>query len=574
MAALVWLSDKKNTLINLCLQAALSFFPVVTLYLIKTLIENLTSGKAELGHIFQLIIMFGITQLLLAIFTQFSTYIGTIHQQKLTDHLSGEVLTKAISVDYSYYENPTYHDNLHLAQQQSVHKATQLLSNFNSLLLNSCSLVMLVILFFSMNSLFGLLFMGLSIPLAAIKWYSGMMFLRLEKRFVPAEREASYLHQVITGVNYAKEVRIFGFGKIFIDKYNKIRSYIHDEKKKLHLKLTIFSVLAETFEVVAMVVIFGLLAEQTWQGQVSIGLFVLYLQGFQRLQTTSRGFLQSLVNIFQQRIFLKDLFTFLALPAITKNKGMNFPLSGSGLEIKDVSFTYPETENQILHQVSMRCKQGEIIAIVGENGSGKSTLVKLLARLYANQTGEITIGGLPISGIDDDSFHKNSIFLFQDFEKYFFSVEENIKLATAHEEITGDRMINAARLSGAHDFITGLKNGYQTRMGRIFDGSSQLSGGQWQKLALTRAFYKDAKLIILDEPSSALDPQSEFDLFRNIKTIAKEKVIIMVSHRLYNLKMADRIYVMDKGSVVEEGSFEELIQHNGTFKKLFELQRL
>lgn len=574
-AALLWLSGKKTLIINVLLQLLLSTLPITSLYCVKLLIENLLKTNVPLQIIVELIVLFGAVQLLTALATQYSSYINTIFQQQLTDHLSIKVLNKAIDVDYEYYENPAYHDNLHLAQQQSIYKAAQILTNFNALLLNSLSLLLLIGFFFTLNSLFGLLFMVLSVPLACIRWYAGYASLRMEQQFAPQERESNYLHQVVTGLSFAKELRVFGFGKSFIAKFHHIRLNIFTQKRDLQLKLMVYSLIAETFEVIAMICIFGLLAKSVWDKTITIALFITYIQGFQRLQNTSRGFLQAIVQVFQQRLFLKDLFAFLQLPSknsFTKNAPI--PDFNKSLSIENVSFTYPQTNKMVLKDISMSCNAGQMIAIVGENGSGKSTLVKLLAKLYSLQTGVIKLNGIAINDINFDTYSDKSVFLFQDFEKYYFSVADNITLGKKTNAQSFEAIQAAARLSGADEFITGLSEGYQTRLGRTFKGSEQLSGGQWQKLALSRIFYKDADLVILDEPTSALDPKAEFNLFNHVKDIAKNKIVILVSHRLYNLKMADHIYVMENGMIAEQGSFDTLIEKEGLFKSLYDLQKL
>jgi ATP-binding cassette subfamily B protein len=572
---ILWNGDRKTAVINVFLQIVQALLPVVSLYFIKELIESLMKEERQFNEILLLIIAFGSVQFILTLATQYSVFINTIHQQTITDYLSNKVLNKAISVDYPYYENPKYHDTLHLAQQQSLHKATLLLNNFNSLLVNSLSLVFLVIFFLSLNSLFALLFITLSIPLAIIKWYSGFELMRLERKFAPMEREANYLHQTLTGVSYAKEVRVFGFGSTFINKFNTIRQYIHTEKKHLHKKLTYFSLIAQSLEIIAMTFIFGLLAKYTFENTLTIAVFVIYIQGFQRLQGTSKNFLQSLVQIFQQRNFLKDLFAFFDTRVSKENQNaITFPEGKLGLSVKNISFKYPQTNKVVLNNVSLNCSPGKIIAIVGENGSGKSTLIKLLARLYKLESGMIEINENQIKDISTEDFRAHSMFLFQDFEKYFFSIEENIALGEDKKIKTDEAIENAAILSGAHDFISKLSKGYKTRMGRLFQGSEQISGGQWQKLALARIFYKDTKLVVLDEPTSALDATAEFELFKNIKDELKDKMVILVTHRLYNLKIADHVYVMQEGKIAEEGSFESLINKGGVFTNMYQAQKL
>ena len=572
---LFWNAAPLTALINLCLQCILALLPVVSLYFIKALIEALVKGSSTFNALLLPVLGFAAVQFLLALAGQYANYVSAIHQEALTDHLSAQVLEKAITVDYNYYETPAYHDTLHLAQLQSLYKAPALLANFNSLILNSLSLFFLLGFFFTMHSFFALLFMLLSVPLAIIKWYSGFELLRLERKFSPIEREAGYLHDTLTSVTYAKEARVLGFGAGFIKKFNYIRQNIRQAKKTLQAKLTLYSLLAEAVEIVVMTLIFITLARYAWEKVITIGVFVIYIQGFQRLQVTSKNFLQSVVHTLQQRIFLQDLFTFLDMPASkSAQSGTAFPQAQMGLSVQNVSFTYPGTEREVLHQVSVNCPAGNIIAIVGQNGSGKSTLVKLLARLYELQAGTIQIDGVPIDNIGMSDFRAGSIFLFQDFEKYFLSINENIALGEQHHAFDAQRAQNAAKLAGAHDFITQLSQGYQTRMGRLFDGGEQISGGQWQKLALSRLFYKQAQLIVLDEPTSAIDAVAELEIFNNLKANSAGKMIIIVTHRLYNLKIADHIYVMNEGRIAEDGDFDTLVKKGGIFTAMHKAQKL
>jgi len=413
------------------------------------------------------------------------------------------------------------------------------------------------------------------VPLAIIKWYSGFELLRLERQFSPIEREAGYLHDTLTSVTYAKEARVLGFGESFIKKFNAIRQNIRQAKKNLQAKLTLYSLLAEAVEIIVMTLIFITLARYAWEKTITIGVFVIYIQGFQRLQVTSKNFLQSVVQTLQQRLFLQDLFTFLDMPAGRhQQNGLSFPDAQTGLAAQNISFTYPGTTRQVLNSVSVNCPAGNIIAIVGQNGSGKSTLVKLIARLYELQAGHIKIDGAAIDDIAINAFRDNSIFLFQDFEKYFLTINDNISLGEWQRPFDAQQAERAAKLAGAHDFIKGLSNGYQTRMGRLFDGGEQISGGQWQKLALTRLFYKQAQLVVLDEPTSAIDAVAELEIFKNLKANSAGKMIIVVTHRLYNLKIADHIYVMHEGRIAEEGDFDSLVKKNGLFTAMHQAQKL
>ncbi|OJU23148.1 MAG: hypothetical protein BGN92_02005 [Sphingobacteriales bacterium 41-5] len=325
-----------------------------------------------------------------------------------------------------------------------------------------------------------------------------------------------------------------------------------------------------------MSVIFALLSKQAIENTITIGLFVIYIQGFQSLQNNSKNFLQSIVQILQQRVFLKDLFAFLDIETTEKlQNNESFPELKNGLTIHGLSFKYSPEGHQILKDISLSCQPGQIIAIVGENGSGKSTLIKILSKLYEADSGKIYFDDKELKNLRTDEYRKRSVFLFQDFEKYFFTIEENIVLGKPDPSKTIADIQFAAKSSGADSFITKLSKGYQTRMGRIFEGSEQLSGGEWQKLALARVFYRnEASLIVLDEPTSALDAQAEFDIFRQIQSIGKNKMVILITHRLYNLKIADYLYVMQNGRIAEEGRFNELIDKGGTFTRLYNMQQL
>jgi len=571
--SLLWQTNKQLAVLSFTMQVVQALMPVISLYFIKILIEKVTA-KQSFGEIWPVILYFLGAQLLLALAQQWSNYISTIYQLAITDHLSQKVLDKAIKVDYPYYENPDYHDSLHLAQQQSLYKAGGLLHSFNAFITAGFSLLFLLLLFISMESFFAVLFIAFALPLAIIKWYYGIAITRQEQRLAPLEREAGYLHLIVTGVSFAKETRLFGFGSYFIEKFTALRRAIRMQKQQLNKKLTWYSLIAESAEIIAMAFIFALLAKQTIAGAVSLGLFVIYIQGFQSLQNNAKNFLQAIVQILQQRIFLQNIFAFLDintdLPATATRP---FPLLEKGLEVRNLSFRY--TDKPVLKNVSMLCQPGQIVAIVGENGSGKSTLIKLLAKLYQAESGTISIDDIPLSEMADESYREKAVFLFQDFEKYFFSIEENIVLGRPDENKTAADLQKAAQYAGADGFISKLPKGYQTRMGRIFEGSEQLSGGQWQKLALARVFYRtNASLVVLDEPTSALDAQAEYEIFSQLKSISAGKMIILITHRLYNLKIADYLYVMQEGEIAEAGTFSELIDKNGVFTRLYKMQQL
>jgi len=553
-----------------------SLLPAVTLYITKEIIDLITNPAFhQFKEIVWVIIGYSLVQLTGALLTQLSAYLNALYEQKLTDHLSSLVLEKAVSVDYAYYENPSYHDTLHLAQQQYMFKATRLLNNFYGLFTTSLTLFFLGSLFISLHWVYAIVLIFISVPLTVVRWYFSKLGFAQEKKLAEADRESHYLQHVLTGINYAKEVRLFGLGKAFIPQYNQLRNFLFKNRRKLQNRQNIYSLLTELFEIIVLAFLFFGLAKNAWEKTITVGLFVIYLQGFQKLQSAAKSMLQTVIQLYLQKLFLRHLFEFLDLEGNAQSTNQKaIPINTAGLVVEHLHFSYPGTNQQVLNDISLTCKPGEIIAIVGENGSGKSTLVKLLAKLYHLQEGNIFLDGVHYADVDDELFRKQSVFLFQDFEKYFFSIAENIALGIDAKDFDIKKLKEASLKSDVQSFMHKMGKGFDTRLGRSFRMGEQLSGGQWQKLALARVFYRDAHLVVLDEPTSALDALAEHALFNELKELAVERIVVLVSHRLYNIKMADRIYVMKNGEIAEEGSFNDLIKKMGLFYNMYEKQKL
>lgn len=550
-----------------------ALIPVCSLYIIKILIDAIAHPAAhsikEIGFI---IIIYSFLQLLNAAITQWSLHLGQIYQQKLSDYLSTKILYKAAAVAYPYYENTIYQNTLHLTQQQALFKAPQLFTNFLNLFQQLLSLVLFGALLFTLHWLYALIFLALSLPLTAVKWYYGKKSFAQEKELVEKERQSFYLQQLVTHSQYAKELRIFSVADFFISRYRQLRQFIFEERKKLLVAQSRYSLLAEIGELLVMAWLFYSLARNAWEQTITAGMLVIYLQGFQRMQSAARGWLQAMVNIYQQRLFIKHLFEFLDIPEQSAEEGVQLNNRIETLQINNLSFSYPNSKKQILNAVSLQAKAGDIIAIVGENGSGKSTLLKLLANLYPTATAGISVNGTNLSKIATKSYQEKTTVLFQDYEKYWFTVAENIQFGfDANDE---NAITKVAKQAGADGFIEKLPDGYQTQLGTQFRSGVQISGGQWQKLAIAKIFYRNAQLLILDEPGSSLDAASEFALFEVLYQQKTKRITIIVTHRLYSIQKADIIYVMHNGSIAEKGSFTELAAQNGYFASMLEKQRI
>lgn len=552
----------------------MGLIPTAILYVTKNLFD-------QFGHIsptnFNSILIWIALLISLQIFQSFLTnidnYISFIQEQKITNEIVYKILNKAIAIPYTYYEEAQYQDTLHMAQQQSQQNLPLIYQNFKSFLTQLLTFTILIVYFFTLIKAYAWLILLVAAPLSIIKWYSGFALHRLDKQLVSKERESYYLIHLLTGSAYAKELRTLNFGTYILNRLKEVKAFIFQKKNLLQKKLISLGFLTEILELSILFYILYGLAQMAFTQSIGISLLIVYIQGIQRIQSTLKSLLNSLLQLFQQRRFIQDFNLFLALDREKPIHGsILMDIHGNGLEINQVDFQYPGSTQKTLEQIHLTCQIGQTIAIVGMNGAGKTSLIKLLAGLYSPSQGEIKWNGHLLQELDADNYKQNSLFVFQDFEKYFLQIKEIIAMGNLDQPIDMEAIQQAARLADAEEFIQQLPHSYETRLGKIFEGGEQISGGQWQKLAIARAFYRPAHLIVLDEPTSALDAISEATIFQNFKKMAANRATILITHRLYNLKLADYIYVMDEGKIVEKGTFDELKNQNGLFKQLFDQQ--
>lgn len=571
---MIWEANSLGFSFQLLLQAMLACTPATTLYVIKKLLDQILTVHTLDFNTFKYLIFLGGIFLVNLVVSHIQSYVSLINQHRVSTYFSAKMLLKSTKVPFEYYENSDFQNSLHLAQQLSLYKIPQVYQVIQVVLISSMSLGVLLVYFIQVLRDFAWLILLLAIPLAIIKWLSGNAFAQLDKKLVRQEREANYFHQLIIGINYAKEVRTLHVGESLLKKFSHLKRYIFQEKRSLQLKTNILSGLAELLEVAVVLFVMYKLIDMAIAKLIVFSVLVIYIQGLQRIQSTLKTCLQNWVQLLQQRVFLNDLFAYLDLPEENRNiTRLNHSIAGA-LVCQDLNFKYPGSERWALKGINFEVKQGEIIAIVGANGSGKSTLAKLIAGLFIPTSGNLSWKKTTIHEIDSGEFAKETTFVFQDFEKYYLSIAEFIGLGLDAEELSEEHVNKALKNADAFDFVHVFKNTFRAQLGRIFNSGEQLSGGQWQKLVIARAFLRDSNLWVFDEPTSSIDALSEARIFENIKSQATGKVSIIITHRLYNLKFADRIYVMDGGEFVEQGTFEELKSNSKIFNALYEQQKL
>jgi ATP-binding cassette subfamily B protein len=571
----VWISSKKWTIILLIFQLIQAILPVLSLYMIKLIVDSVTnSSKTNFSEVVNYILLFGGIQLLQVILQNYRQLISETQQQLVSDYMSEVIIDKAVDIDISYYENPAYHNTFHQAQKQALYRPVQILNNLTEFFSSIFLLISLAGLLFFLHWGVALVLICFALPIAGVKWYYSRKLYEWERNRTELERKASYLNHVLTSDTYAKEVRIFNLGEILKKQFTEVRKALFGEKFKINNQLAKAGVLAKSTEIIAMVLTYGYIAWSTFNGNSTIGDLVMYFQAFQKGQSAIQQLLQSVVGLYSNRLFLSHLFELLEVESLVKQPEEPTVLQNleNSIRLENVGFKYPNTEKKVLKNINLELKKGQIIAFVGENGSGKTTLIKLLCKLYNPNEGKILWDKIDFKNTSLSDLRQRISVIYQDFAKYHFSIGENIQIGDLASPLSEPARQSAAEKSGAINFINKFPKGYDQILGGMFKEGSELSGGQWQKIALARAFYKDAEIIILDEPSSSIDPLAEAEIFERFKTLAKDKILILVTHRLYNLKIADKIVVLNNGEIVEEGTHVDLVKKKGLYLEMFEKQ--
>lgn len=578
---LVWQSSATWTIVRSLLLIFQGILPLLSLYLMKLIVDAVATGITnpnKQASLIQLGWLIGITciiNLINGFCNSIAALANTAQSQKFTDYMYGIIHGKAIEIDLEYYENSQYYDTLQRAQREAFYRPTQILNSLLQVGQNGFLLLGIVGWIIWLDWKLATLLFIATIPgfLVRLK-YANQMYVWHRQR-TATERKANYLDWMISNDWHAKEIRLFNLGAIFSRRFRKLRQQLHRENIQIATKLAIRDLLTQTTATIIIYASYGFIAYQTLQGTFSLGDLVMYYQAFQRGQSALQGMLNSVAGLYEDNLFLSNLREFLDLKL--KIQQPQHPhaipqLSKIGLKFDRVSFQYPNSSRQGIKNINLTIKPGEIVALVGENGAGKTTLIKLLCRLYDPSEGVISFEGIDLRQLAIVDLRRQISVVFQDYVRYYLTARENIWLGNIDLSPDDQKIDQAACMSGADDAIASLPKGYETMLGQWFEQGEELSIGQWQKIALARAFLRDAQIVILDEPTSALDAKAEDEVFQKFRQLIKNKMAIIISHRLSTVKMADRIFVLENGKIVESGSHDELLGQSGIYAKMFETQ--
>lgn len=553
---------------------------IAILYVIKLLVDTITVELSAQSAAPQssIILMLGITgaALVAVAFLQNLANILRMRQGLLViDHVDREIHDRAISIDMRYYESPVYYDMMERARHGGAGRPAQIVSSAVTMLRAVLTLTAILVLIASIEPrLIVILILPICVALMVRLYFTRKLF---EWRMSRAQkdRRARYLDWLMTNAAHAKDLRLSRIGSYLRDQYRDIRKDIREGEIRIE-QTRLYTDFA--FAVLGALVFVGagawLLQQALTQGR-PIGDVVLFVLLLRRAEMSGKEFVGNTSKIVDDHLYLRRLFDFLEVEPSIKIPDVPEPVPNeikSGLSMSNVSFRYDEAPSLALNDVTIEIRAGQVVALVGENGSGKTTLIKLLTRLYDPSCGQITLDGIDIREFHPEKYRKLISVIFQDYSTYAETVEDNIRFGDVGMPLDSARVRNAARTSGADGFIKQLPKGYQTPLTKLFDNGHDLSIGQWQRLALARAFYPDSKMIILDEPTSAVDPKAEFELFENFKSRLEGRSALIISHRLSTIRQADYTYVLEHGKVVEHGSHDQLISNAGKYADLFEKQ--
>ncbi|MEO6393750.1 MAG: ABC transporter ATP-binding protein [Pyrinomonadaceae bacterium] len=581
---LVWQAVPGWTSVGLVLIALQGGLPAALVYLTKVLVDLLVAAKAAGGAwplMRNLLIWGGAVGALLLLnelLTSISRWVRTAQAEYLHDHIRELIHDRAISADLGFYEQPEYYDHLHRARDESSHRSVELVGSLGQLLQSGITLVALAAV---------LIPYGIWLPLALLLSTGPAFFVVLRfslrqhdwrRRNTPDERRTWYYDWLLTGVEAAPELRLFGLGRFFKDRYAVVRQRLRGEKLALARDQGVAEFSAA---LLALGVTGAVLAWMVWRvvrGAGTLGDIALFYQAFYQGQSLMRSLLGNLGQLYANSLFLGDLFLYLGLqptvvdPVEASDKLGAIKSVAADLELRQVTFSYPGASRPALKDFDLTIMAGQIVAIVGANGAGKSTLVKLLCRFYDPQAGTISVGGVALREMPLAEVRRMMTVLFQEPMHYSTSVAENIEVGHDQSPARRERVQAAARAAGADTVIEKLPGGYDQLLGRWFAGGAELSAGEWQRIALARAFLRDSPILLLDEPTSAMDPWAEAEWLDHFRQIANGRTAVIITHRFTTARFADVIHVMDDGRIVESGTHDELLACGGRYAESWATQ--
>ena len=522
-------------------------------------------------------------------------------QERVTLGIQLRVMDRASRLDLAFFEDSASYDLLRRAQQGAASRPLFMVSGVFGLIQTAIAFASMIVLLVALSPLLAVVALISPVPAFIADTRYGWRGYNFARWASPIRRRMDYLTTLVTTDTYAKEVKLFGLGPYFIDRFRKLSKVYQDRQRGLVVARYFVGFVWSSITILAGSLTYLYVALQAIAGRLTLGDLTLYTQAATSVQGSVQGLLSGFGSMYENHLYLNDLFELLAMPVGIEHRpgdvareehgsteraaaveqaaadvraaaAARSTIGAGEIVFEHVTFRYPGTGHEALRDLSLRIAPGETVAIVGRNGAGKSTLIKLICRLYDPTEGRILLDGVDLRDIDPSDVRRLIGGMFQDYVTYQASAAENIGLGELERIEDRDAVEDAARKGGADSLLSRLPDGWDTPLGKWFDGGVELSGGEWQKIALGRAFMRDARILVLDEPTSALDAQAEFELFARLRKLAEGRTAIYISHRFSTVRQADRILFLEHAELVEQGTHDQLMALGGRYARLFTLQ--
>jgi len=576
---LVWTTTRTLTILLAILTLVGGVLPAAIAYIGKLIVDSVvlasrTGLEIHRWKALQYVGLEAIVIILQAGTQKSQTICQSLLRTLLAQRVNVLILEKALTLDLPHFEDSKFYDKMMQARREASSRPLMLVTRTFGLIESALSLVTYggLLLKFSPWAV-AILVLAAIPPFIAETRFAGEAF-RLFGWRSPETRKQYYLETLIAREDYAMEVQLYQLGPTMLQRYRNTFNQLYGEDRNLTLRRGIWGFVLSLLSTIVFYAAYAWIVLETIFGRISLGDMTMYLMVFRQGQSTFSGALTSIGGLYEDNLYLSNLYDFLdkqvPQPSGKATQGVT---PGDGMRFKNVTFTYPGAEKPTLKNISLHLKPGQKLAIVGENGSGKTTLIKLLTRLYTPDSGRIILDGLDLQEWDINVLRRRIGVIFQNFVRYQFTAGENVGVGDINYFEDKERWEIASEKGMAKFFIESLPKGFSTQLGSWFDKGQELSGGQWQKIALSRAFMRsNADILVLDEPTAAMDAEAEVRVFDHFRTLTHNQMVVLISHRFSTVRMADSIIVISEGEILEQGSHEELLQLGGRYARLFTIQ--